>query len=187
MFVIGYPSLISKWWALFELRTDERKKILETLHDEVKKGFDVITRISMEELSSEFTNKEVLSVLYNNIESIFSYSVWGGYMLNLIFNARDPEKEKFKEKKETIKLGSKWVEIYHQDRAMSLVNKIDPLITAIFNRGSQVRLNQLFAILPDLQTQPYRDVALIEQFINWSNYQGYILAELERLLNLNNE
>lgn len=176
-----YKSIWIKWLVFFEAEPDLRKQLLDSLHDEVKKGFDVITRISTEELEHHL-DAQIFGRIKTLFEMLVSYSVFGGYMLNLIYSGIDPKEKKLFSFKETSLLGSTWMEHYQKDQGKSLLLGIDPLISLFLDGAKQSRMNQLLLSYPDLQTVPHKQIGVIDNFLSWSSHQGYILALLEQKL-----
>ena len=67
-----YKSILIKWLALNESGDETRKELFGYLHPEIKKGFDVITRIAEEELERNFSYLE----FFRKIKRIYSNFVY---------------------------------------------------------------------------------------------------------------
>lgn len=175
-----YKSLYVKWLAFFQLPEKERIDIVNQLHDEVKKGFDVITRLAIEELESEISDKGLYQKIKAFLEGQIAFSVYGGYLLFLIDNGIDPEKAKLKERVETSMLGTEWM-MYYESSLMNkgLVMNIDPISSLFLEKGTQGRLNLLFLQFPELMKITCKEANALEKFLNWGAHQGYILGMLE--------
>ena len=180
--VKDYRTIWIKWIALLHTDAKLRTEILRSLHIEVTNGLDVITRIAVEELENKVSEKDLFILTKDAIESSLAFSVWGGYMLFLIANNIDPEKENLIARGETNNLGNEWTKNYDKDQTKSLLAQIDPLLTLILEKETQERINTLFAAYPQLVEIRYKEIGYIDTFENWAAYQGFILGFLEQEL-----
>src|SRR3989344_3803771 len=87
----NYKDIWVKWMAFLEQDLEFRNEILNNLHQEVKKGFDVLVKISLEELEANIGNKSgIFSKIKPMVEEKLAFSVWSGYSLFLIEQGIDP-------------------------------------------------------------------------------------------------
>lgn len=178
-----YNSIYLKWLAFFENDVDrERKEIYDSLHNEVKKSFDVVAHIAIEELEALIKDKAIYTKIKNQLSLLLAYSVLGGYILYFISEAKDPENTNLKSP-QTEYLGETWAKKYDKDQCKDILEKSDPILLMILDKGKQARMNQLFMKYPEIVSTDYKQVAQIDKFLNWSAYQGLILAQLEEDLN----
>lgn len=177
-----YNEIFTKWIAFFEAPDETKKQVFEAIHLEVKKGFDIITRISKEETQAVVTNKEFIGKAHENLVRLFAFSVLGGYMLFCIRNGIDLVQNSQKEKPEIAKIGDSWMESYRKDNFKSLIQSIEPLIVMMIEKGKQARMNQLIMSFPDMMELSFKDALQIEKFMRWAGLQGYILGILEQRL-----
>lgn len=178
-----YQSILIKWMALFDVDEKIRKEILDSLHEEVKKGFDVITKVALEELGVKFKDDTNFPRIKTIIESLLSFSVFGGYMLYLISMAVDPVIKQLYKNEKTVELGNVWMDNYQKDQGKSLMMKIDPIIAHFIEKMKDTRMNQLLLSYPEIIDLSYKKVSEIEKFLNWAGYQGIIIGLLEEKLN----
>lgn len=183
--MIDYTSVWIKFVAFFEIDEALRQKVINNLHDEVKKGFDVLTKVSMEELE-HILPKELYKAINNELEQILALSVFQGYVLFLISNNIDPEKNKLSVVKSTQEVGRAWMQEYEKDKAKSLIEEIDPVISMYLEKSKQARMNQLLSVHSEINDRSYKEISSIDKFINWILHQGYLLGYLERILNIKN-
>lgn len=167
---------------MMQLDLKSRREMLALLHTEVTKGFDVVTKIAVEEIESNIADKEKLETCMEAIEEYIAFSVYGGYMLFLITHSIDPQTMNLLAQESTNGLGSEWVKNYDIDMNKSLLEKIDPILSLIMEKETQEKMNRLLVEFKDLAELKYKDMNLIEAFINWSAHQGYILGMLENEL-----
>lgn len=149
----------------------------------MKKGFDVITRISVEELESKISDKKFFEEVRKYLEQIISFAVFGGYLLYLVEHQIDPKIKELSKSKSTEGLGSRWMEEYEKDRGESMLTQIDPIIGLFIEKGKQSRLNQLAVFYPKIMEVTYKVMLEIDTFINWVSMQGYVFGLLETSLN----
>ena len=91
----------------------------------------------------------------------------------------DPQAINLLAQESTNGLGSEWVKNYDADMNKSLLEKIDPILSLIMEKETQEKMNRLLVEFRDLAELKYKDMNIIETFINWSAHQGYILGMLE--------
>ncbi len=179
---MDYNSIWIKWVAMMQLDLKSRREMLASLHTEVTKGFDVVTKIAVEEIEGNISNQANLKIYMEAIEEYIAFSVYGGYMLFLITHNIDPQVMNLLAQESTNKLGSKWVKNYEIDMNKSLLEKIDPMFSLIMEKGTQEKMNMLLVEFEDLADLKYKEMNIIETFINWAAHQGYILGILENEL-----
>src|SRR3989338_198224 len=144
-----YKATLVKWMALFQLDEKSRKEILDSLHPEIKKGFDIITKLAIEELEKQTDNKEFFKKAAETIETLLAFSVFSGYMLYLIENHIDPVKENLSQRESTKSLGTEWMMHYEVDQGNKLLSSIDPIISQMLQMGTGGWMNQLFLQFPE--------------------------------------
>jgi len=177
--LLNYNDLWIRLSAFFNLPVEERKILLNHLHKEVCFGFDVVTRIALEEIGKNILNKELYSKARDIIEEQLAYSTLSGYILYLYVNDIDPLEDNLTDNAKTSEIGSRYIEEHQKDNTKELLANIDFVITLLLEKATQGRVNQLLVNNTDFNTAMYKDVALIEKFLNWCGHQGYILAILE--------
>lgn len=177
-----YKSTLVRWITLGQLSDKDRKEILDNLHPEIKKGFDIITKLAIEELEKQTDNKEFSNKAKDTIETLFAFSVFGGYMLFLIENHIDPAKETLSTRESTKSLGTEWMMHYEVDQGNKLLSSVDPIISQMMQTGTGGWMNQLFLRFPECMDYTYKTVSNVEKFINWSAHQGYLFGILEQQL-----
>lgn len=176
-----YKSLWEKWFSLVNQNLPSRKRLLDALHMETQKGFDVITRIATEELMNRI-KKEIFHKVKDNVEASIALCVLSGYSLFLVDARIDPLKENFVDNTAVSDLGNLWMKHYENDRETSLLGNIDPVLSMFLEKVAQNEINRLFVMQPLLIDLPYRQVGHVESFYNWASHQGFILGILERQL-----
>lgn len=178
-----YKSVWVKWIAFLNMDLKFRKNFLESLHVEVTRGFDVVAKIGIEEIEANFDDKKMLGEIKSDVERILSVSVWAGYSLFLIHKGIDPEEKNLVASKKTNKLGQVWMENYERDQNKSLLTKIDPFISILIEKQTDLQMNMLFLNFPKIQRGPYFQISNIATYANWAAHQGYIFGMIEAELN----
>ncbi|MBD3362377.1 hypothetical protein GF362_01520 [Candidatus Dojkabacteria bacterium] len=178
----NFNEVFTKWLAFFESADETKKDVFESIHPEVKKGFDVVTRVSKEEIQALLNNEEFLKKIEQNLIRLLAFSVFGGYMLFCIRKGIDPVKESLKDNENVAKVGNSWMEAYKQDNFKSLIQSIEPLVVLMVEKGKQARMNQLIMSFPEIMNLSFKDGLQIDKFMRWAGLQGYILGMLEQEL-----
>jgi len=172
-----YLSILIKWTALNESNILAQKELLNDLNIEITKGFDVITRITNEEVDSQ--TGERFKNHANNMENVIAQLIFAGYKLFLIQGNIDPKEKNLIAETSTNVLGNVWMENFEKDQSKSLFEKIDPILSLMMER--EVR-NKLTAILQSDNTSDsttYKVSFIIENLLVWAINQGYILGIIE--------
>lgn len=178
-----YQTIWTKWITFLNSDLKFRKEILESIHIEVKNGFEVITRIALEELESKFSEKELFEKIKNDLLDSIGITAWSGYALLIIEHGIDPIKANLVARPETNELGNLWEEQQNKDQGKGLTAKIDPVLMIFLEKQTQNQINGLLLQYDDLVDLPYKLFGHIETFHAWAAYQGYILGMLEMGLN----
>ncbi len=79
-----YISIWEKWLGFFQSDISVRKEVLDALHIEVRQGFTVIAKSSTEELEHSFSDAPLFQKIRPDLESIFLYLIWCGYLFSLL-------------------------------------------------------------------------------------------------------
>ncbi len=174
-----YKDFLNKWSALSAGGKELRKRLLDRLHEEVKKSFDVITRITIEEISTRIGNKQYLEKTRSILEGLSAFSIFGGYLLYLVENNIDPEKVDLVQRESSKGIGRIWVSEQKKDSMKKMLTEIDPIISMFILKAKEGRMNQLFASFPETMQESYKDIALIDKFLNWAGHQGFLVGKIE--------
>jgi hypothetical protein len=174
-----YFDVLNKWSTFSAGGKELRKEVLDSLHTEVKKSFDVITRISIQEIGGQVENKEYFEKVTQLLEGLLAFSIFGGYILFMIEKGMDPVGSDLASRESTQDLGRVWVEEQKKDGMKDMLSAVDPIVSMFLVKAKQTRMNQLFASFPETMEVSYKDVALIDKFLGWAGHQGYIVGQIE--------
>lgn len=177
-----YFDVLNKWSVFSAGGKELRKQVLDSLHTEVKKSFDVITRISIQEIGGQIQDKSYLERITQLLEGLLAFSIFGGYLLFMVEKGVDPVTAGLGNRTGTADLGKIWVEEQKRDGMKDMLSAIDPIISMFLVKAKQTRMNQLFASFPDTMEVSYKDVALVDKFLGWAGHQGYLIAQIEENL-----
>jgi hypothetical protein len=175
----NYEDIWKRWLLFLTVDIKKRKEILDAIHIEVKQGFDVVIKIAVEESEQQIENKVLFGEIKNFYEASLSLCVFYGYSLFLVDNHIDPIKENLLINSETNELGNRWMEEHEKDQHRELILKIDPILSLFLEKIKQDELNKMLVEYEMLRSASYRDVNMLDTFLNWSSHQGFILAMLE--------
>ncbi len=175
----NYKSAWTRWVALCSSDLSERKKLLENLHPEVRKGIDIVVRIAYEEISSQVKD---LKILQDDIELGLSSLVLKGYLFFLVTQEIDPFESNLIASNKTNELGNVWMENYEKDQGRSIIEKIDPIISIIMQNEKNNQFIMLLKEHDDISKMPYNNIRLFELFYSWAIHQGFIFGMIENNL-----
>ncbi|MBD3362334.1 hypothetical protein GF362_01285 [Candidatus Dojkabacteria bacterium] len=178
----NYENTFVKWMAFFQAKSNVRKKVVDSLHPEVRRGFTAIMRIAIEEIKARVENYSDFENIEEVLKQLLINSVFAGYMLFCIRNSKDPIELKLNENDSTTKIANIWIEKQKKDNCVELMKKIDPFMIMLIEKGKQARMNQITVSYPDIIKLPYKDVFELDRFFIWSSIQGYIFGMLEQNL-----
>ncbi len=174
-----YKSAWIRWVALCNSDLSERKKLLESLHPEVRKGFDIVVRIAYEEVSSQVKD---LKTLKDDIELGLTSLVFKGYLFFLVTQEIDPFESNLIANEKTNELGNVWMENYEKDQNRSIIEKIDPIISIIMQNEKDSQLIRLHKEHEEISNIPYNNIRLLELLYSWAIHQGFIFGMIEQNL-----
>lgn len=175
-----YQAIWIKWEALLQSDLKARKELLDSLNIEVKKGFDVIVRITSEELASQTEKK--LNEFSEDIQKYMAVLAYGGYILFLVQSNTDPIKENLVERSSTSELGNIWMESFEKDKGISYIEKIDPILSLILDSEKQTCLSSLLSEYSKIGELSYKEIHMVELYFLWVAQQGYIFGMIEKEL-----
>lgn len=176
-----YISLYERWVALQVMPDEDRKTLLEHLHEEVKAGLEVLGNIAVSEMQKILQDVpfEKKDDYLKTAGTILTFSALGGYTLYLLTQNINPLEEDLKDRKQTSGLGAKWIEQFQKDQNASYRDKIDPIISLFLGKIQELRINQLLALYPEVVDLPYKIIEKLHQYIGWAAFQGFVLGEME--------
>lgn len=174
-----YQSIWVKWIALCSTDQKTRRELLEKFNIEVTKGFDVITKIASDEIAHQTQDFQEYE---SELEVILAFLVYSGYILFLIQENVDPEKENLIAKTSTAELGNKWMESFEKDKGIDLIEKIDPILFLMMEEQKKLYLDSFLQKNAALLSSKFQSIQLIELYFLWAVEQGYIFGMLEKEL-----
>lgn len=177
-----YKEIYIKWLAYFEIDENARLEIYNNFHEEIQKAFEIIVTIAIEELEHAMADKMFYQKIKSLLEEQFFIFMVAGYILYLITNKIDPDKENLKNRETTSGVGSEWMREYDKDQLKTLLEAIDPILQLFLYQQAENRMNYFFLHHPEIMHMSYKEVSKLEKIMKWTIGQGYIFGELEKKL-----
>lgn len=180
----NHNDLWNRWLALASLPKEDVATLINSLHQEVRAGCELIGKAAHEEMKkivrdTSFTEKDA----YLNYASTINVgAAYSGYLIFLIVNTIDPTSTSLKARSSTERLGSVWVEGYEKDEHKTIIETMNPWTLHILRQATDIKIDQQLALCPSVVNQPYRITERLNEYIKWSVYQGYVLGYLEKSL-----
>jgi len=171
-----YNSIWIKWNALFNSEIYIQKNFIESIHIEVAKGFDIISKIATESIESHSPS---FKKHINSIGELTALLTIKGYALYLISHNIDPEKKNLIASKETGELGNRWMENQEKDQGLTLMTRIDPILSVLLHHESKSTLDNFLSNNSEFDKTPYSEISIANLFFGWAIHQGYIFGILE--------
>lgn len=167
--------------ALTTLGEEDRKALVERIHEEVTVGVQALAGIAAQEMEkllseSNYADKEKYLKMG---APVLALAAFDGYLLSLMERGVNPETAKLTENEETKGLGERWSKGYEKDQNVSLIQQIDPIIGLLLARMHELRVNQMLSFQPDIIELPYKTTEKLHQYFGWAVYQGYVMGALE--------
>lgn len=179
---MDYKQLFDRWVALTVLSEDERKRLVGTLHEEVRNGVEVLAVLAADEVKKILDNAQYAQreEYLKTLAPVLALAALDGYLLSLMERGINPETAVLSTKETTRGLGERWSRAYERDQNTSYLDNIDPIIALLLGRISDLRVNQLLALHSGIVELPYKVTEKIHQYVGWSVHQGYVLGVMEQ-------
>lgn len=178
---MDYKQLFDRWVALTTLAEDDRKALVERIHEEVTVGVQALAGVAAQEMEkllsgAAYAGKEK----YLKVAApVLALSAFDGYLLSLMEHGINPETANLTANTQTKGLGERWSKGYEKDQNVSIIQKIDPIIGLFLNRMHELRVNQILSFHPEIVELPYKTTEKLNQYFGWAVYQGYVMGTLE--------
>ena len=176
-----YLSLWNRCIALSVLPDEDRKTLVGNLHPETRAGIEMLGSLAAAEMGeilkdSGFSKKDDY---LKAAGPVLTWSALNGYCLYLMTQNVNPLTVDLKSREDTKNLGNQWTEQFQKDQHRSSIEKIDPIVAMLLGKISELRVNQLLALVPQVIDFPYKTTERLNQYIGWAVYQGFVLGVME--------
>lgn len=178
---MDYKALFERWVALTTMAEDDRKTLVERIHEEVTVGVQALAGVAAQEI-----DKVLSDATYDKKEAylklaapVLALAAFDGYLLSLMERGINPQTASLVENEQTKGLGERWSKGYEKDQNASMIQKIDPIIGLFLNRMHELRVNQMLSFHPEIIDLPYKTTEKLNQYFGWAVYQGYVMGALE--------
>jgi len=147
----------------------------------------VVVRVAIEESEDQIKDSAFFNQIKDFYEASLSLCVLSGYALFLVESKIDPIDTNLVVNIETNELGNLWFKEYEKNEHKDLLLEIDPILSMFLEKIKQDEIDKMLTEYEDMAAASFKDVSVIDTFLNWSLHQGFILAMLEQKLLKNTE
>jgi len=179
---MDYKALFDRWVMLTTLPEEDRKALVESMHEEVTtsvQAFAGLAAVEMDKILKEadYPKRETY---IKTAAPVLALSAFDGYLLALMELGVNPQTAKLTTREQTKGLGERWSTAYGQDQNVSIIQKIDPIVGLILGKMQEVRVNQMLSFFPEIIDLPYKVTEKLHQYLGWAVHQGYVLGVMEQ-------
>lgn len=179
---MNYLELFDRWIALTTLSEEDRKALVERIHEEVSVGVQALAGVSAKEMDRVLTDAS-----YDNKDKylklavpVLALAAFDGYLMALMERGVNPQTAHLTENETTKGLGERWSKGYEKDQNVSVIEKTDTIVSLILNRMYELRVNQILSFHPEIVELPYKVTEKLNQYFGWAVHQGYVLGVMEQ-------
>src|SRR3989344_6443704 len=176
-----YLSLWNRMLALSVLPDEDRKALVGNLHPETRAGIEMLGSVAAAQMR-EILKDGAFDKKDDYLKAAGPVLIWSalnGYCLYLMTQNVNPLTTDLKGREDTKNLGNRWIGQFQRDQNRSYIEKIDPIVSMLLGKISELRVNQLLALVPQVIDLPYKTTERLNQHIGWAVYQGFVLGVME--------
>ena len=181
---MNYTQLFDRWVKLTTLSEKDRADLLQNLHEEVVSGTQTLAALSCSEMGRvlDEAKYEARNTYLEAIAPVVAMAALDGYLLAKIEQGVNPQVEKLATRESTNGLGNRWSAQFQKDQSRSYIDKIDPIVSMLLQKITDLRINQAISFHKEVIDLPYKQVEQMHQYIGWCVHQGYVLGVVEQEL-----
>ena len=181
---MSYIQLFDRWVALTTLSEKDRGDLLNNLHEEVVSGTQTLASLACSEMGRVLDEVKYAArnTYLEAVAPVVSMAALDGYLLSKIEQGVNPQEQKLALKESTNGLGNRWSAQFQNDQSRSYIDKIDPIVSMILQKMTELRINQTISFHKEIVDLPYKQVEQMHQYIGWCVHQGYVLGVVEQEL-----
>lgn len=177
-----YKQLFDRWVMLTTLPEEDRKSLVELMHEEVTtsvQAFAGLGAVEMDKIlkAAEYPKRETY---IKTAAPVLALAAFDGYLLALMEKGINPQTADLVSRGSTKGLGERWSAAYGKDQNISILQEIDPITGLILGKMQEVRVNQMLSFYPEIIDLPYKITEKLHQYIGWAVHQGYVLGVMEQ-------
>lgn len=178
---MNYTELFERWVTMTTLPEDDRKKLIDRLHESVVTTVQALAGLAASEMGrildeAKFEKRdEYIQV----VTPVIALGTLDGYIFSLMVSGVNPETADLSKQEKTKVLADTWGKSYEKDQNISYLNKVDPIVGLFLGKISELRVNQALSFYPTIVDLPYKTTEKLHQYIGWSVHQGYVLGAIE--------
>lgn len=179
---MDYKQLFDRWVMLATLPEEDRKSLVESMHEEVTTSVQAFAGLGAVEMDKilkgvEYPKREIY---IKTVAPVLALAAFDGYLLALMEKGVNPQTADLVSRESTKGLGERWSVAYGKDQNISILQKIDPITGLILSKMQEVRVNQMLSFYPEIIDLPYKITEKLHQYIGWAVHQGYVLGVMEQ-------
>ncbi len=181
---MNYTQLFERWVALTTLSEDDRKQLIDRLHESVVTSVQALAGLASSEMAHilDEAKFEKRDEYLKTAAPIMALGALDGYLLSLMVSGINPETADLSKNDAVKGIADIWGKSYEKDQNMSYLNKVDPIIGLFLGKITELRINQALAMYPTIVDLPYKTTEKLHQYIGWSVHQGFVLGAIEEEL-----
>lgn len=182
---MNYTELFERWVASTTLSEKDRVTLIEKLHEEIVSGVQALGGLAVSEMRKlldaiQYPQKDKY---IEDITPVVALAALDGYMLFLITHDINPQEAGLVTKEKTKEVSKVWSTAYNKDQCISYLEKVDPIVSMMLSKISELRVNQELSFHPKIVDLPYKTTEKLHQYLGWAVHQGYVLGAIEEELN----
>lgn len=182
LFYMNYTELFKRWVTLTTLSEDDRKKLIDKLHDSVVTTVQALAGLASSEMGAilDEAKFEKRDEYLQAVAPVAALGALDGYLLSLMVNGINPETADLSKGEKVKELADVWGKSYEKDQNISYLEKVDPIVGLLLGKISELRVNQALSFYPTIVDLPYKTTEKLHQYFGWSVHQGFVLGLIEQ-------
>jgi len=182
---MNYTELFERWVTLTTLSEDDRKKLIDRLHESVITTVQALAGLASSEMGRVLDEAkfEKRDEYLKAVAPVAALGALDGYLLSLMVSGINPETADLTKNEKVKELADMWGKQYEKDQNVSYLDKVDPIIGLFLGKITELRVNQSLAFYPTIIDLPYKTTEKLHQYLGWAVHQGYVLGAIEEELN----
>ena len=181
---MNYTELFDRWVSLTTLSEEDRKKLIDRLHESLVTSVQALAGLASSEMGHilDEAKFEKRDEYLKTAAPIAALGALDGYLLSLMVSGINPETADLSKNEKAKGIADAWGKSYEKDQNMSYLNKVDPIIGLFLGKITELRVNQALSMYPTIVDLPYKTTEKLHQYIGWAVHQGYVLSLMEQEL-----
>ena len=181
---MDYLQLWDRWAAQTTLSENDRRAMVDSLHEEVVTGVQALAGLAVGEMGKllEEAKYDKQEAYIAAVMPVVALAALDGYLLFLMEEKINPLTANLAANDKTKGLGQAWSKKYQTDQNASYLSKADQIVGLLLGKIHELRVNQALSFHPEIVELPYKTTEKLHQYIGWAVRQGYVLGRMEKEL-----